>query len=199
MRVRFVLAAGLVLIAGLVLVLLVGQGQRRAGSNYVPEFGPIAELRGAGRHCETGQILPADTGALKLRLGTYGRPTPEIGVRATAPGKGVVTEGRLAAGRHEGLVVVPLRRVGEAVQGAEVCVRIGGGGRTVMYGRGQSVRLAWLREGSESRLALLPTVAHRFGLAKLNPLGSWLLPFLVLVLAGTWFIALRTVVREVGP
>jgi hypothetical protein len=199
MRVRFVVGAGLALVAGLVLVLLLGQGQRRAGSNYVPELGPAVELRGAGRHCETGQTLPADTGALKLNVGTYGQPTPAIEVRATVPGRGTVTEGRLPAGRHEGHVVVPVRRVDGMVEGAEVCLLIAGGGGTVLYGRGQNVRLAWLRPGSESRLSLMPTVAHRFGLAKLNPLGSWLLPLLVLALAATWFAALRTVVREVGP
>ena len=61
------------------------------------------------------------------------------------------------------------------------------------------MRLAWLRPGSESRLSLLPTIAHRVGLAKLNPLGSWLLPFLALVLAVAWFVAIRAVLREVGP
>jgi hypothetical protein len=36
-------------------------------------------------------------------------------------------------------------------------------------------------------------------LAKLNPLGSWLLAFLALVLAAAWLLALRTLLREVGP
>jgi hypothetical protein len=61
------------------------------------------------------------------------------------------------------------------------------------------VRLAWLRPGSESRLALLPTVAHRFGLGKLNPFGPWLLAVAGLLMALAWFLALRLVVREVEP
>ena len=199
MRVRVVIAAGLALVAGLVLVLLLLPGERRSGSNYVPEFGPAAQLRGADSHCEHGQLIPGDTGALNLLVGTYGRPTPRIDVTVTVPGQGVLTRGSLPAGHEQGRVIVPVRRVDRAVNGADVCVSTGPGGRTVLYGEGKSIRLAWLRPGSESRLSLLPTVAHRIGLAKLNPLGSWLLPFLVLVLAAAWFLALRTVLREVGP
>ena len=198
MRVKVVIGTGLALVAGLVLVLLLLPGERRAGSNYVPEYGPVTELRGQDTHCETSQLIPADTAGLNLLVGTYGRPTPRIDVTVTAPGQGVVTRGVLPAGRREGRVVVPVRRVEQAVNGADVCIRTGGR-RTVLYGRAQNVRLAWLRPGSESRLSFLPTIAHRIGLAKLNPLGSWLLPFIVLVLAAAWFVALRTVVREVGP
>ena len=199
MRVKVVIAAGLALVAGLVLVLLLLPGERRSGSNYVPEFGPVATLRGAASHCEHGQLIPADTGALKLLVGTFGKPTPRIDVTVTAPGQGTLTRGSLPAGRNEGHVIVPVERVDSAVNGADVCIATGPGGRTVLYGEASSVRIAWLRPGSESRLSLLPTIAHRLGLAKLNPLGSWLLPFLVLVLAAAWFVALRTVLREVGP
>ena len=198
MRVKVVIGAGLALVAGLVLVLLLLPAQRRAGSNYVPEYGPVTELRGSATHCEHGQLVPGDTGALNLLVGTYGRPTPRIDVRVTAPGGDVVTRGVLPAGRREGRVRVPVERVQQTVNGVDVCIRTGGG-RTVLYGRAQNVRLAWLRPGTESRLSLLPTIAHRVGLAKLNPLGSWLLAFLALVLAAAWFVALRIVVREVGP
>lgn len=198
MRVKVVIGAGLALVAGLVLVLLLLPDQRRAGSNYVPEYGPVAELRGSATHCEHGQLIPEDTAALNLLVGTYGRPTPRIAVSARAPGGGAVTRGVLPAGRREGRVVVPVKRVDQTVNGVDVCIRTGGG-RTVLYGRAENIRLAWLRPGSESRLSFLPTIAHRVGLAKFNPLGSWLLPFLALVLATAWFVALRTVVREAGP
>jgi hypothetical protein len=198
MRVKLVLAAGLAVIAALVLVLLLDDDQRRAGSNYVPEFGPVVELRGADEHCEPEQLVPGDSGALNLLVGTYGRPTPELRVTLSAPGRGVISEGRLAPGRREGRVIVPIERVEETV-GGRVCIRTGPGGRTVLYGRGEQVRLDWLRPGSESKLALLPIVAHRFGLAKPNPFGDWLLLVVGLLLAAAWVVALRTVLREVGP
>jgi hypothetical protein len=196
MQVKAVLATGLAVLAGLVLVLLLGQGERRAGSNYVPEYGPITELRGAAQRCEPGELVPGDSGALNLLVGTHGRPTPEIRVTVSAAGR-VVSTGRLAAGRHEGRVVVPIEPIRKTLPGAEVCIHTGAGGRTVLYGRGDKVRLAWLRPGSESRIGMLPTIAHRFGLAKLNPFGPWLLAVVALLAALTWFLALRLVLREV--
>ena len=89
MRVRLVIAAGLALVAGLVLILLLVPGQRRAGSNYVPEFGPVMELRGTATHCEHSQLIPADAGALNLLVGTHGKPTPRIDVPAKVDGSAV--------------------------------------------------------------------------------------------------------------
>lgn len=197
MRVKAVLGTGLAVLAGLVLVLLLGQAERRSGSNYVPEYGPVTELRGAARHCEHEELVPGDSGALNLLVGTHGRPTPDLAVTVTAQGRGLVSRGRLPSGEREGRVVIPIDPIDETVPGARVCIRTGPGVRTVLYGRGGKVRLAWLRPGSESRLAMLSTVAHRFGLAKLNPFGPWLLAVVVLVMALAWFLALRLVVREV--
>jgi hypothetical protein len=200
MPVKAVVATGLALLAGLALVLMLGQAERRSGSNYVPEQGPVTELRGAAERCQDGELVPGDTGALKLLVGTYGRPTPEITVTVTGTSSehAFISTGRLRAGEHEGHVVIPVGTIDKTVSGARVCIRTGPGGRTVLYGRGDKLRLAWLRPGSESRLAMLSTVAHRFGLAKLNPFGPWLLAVAALVLAAAWFAALRLVLREVG-
>jgi hypothetical protein len=199
MRVKVVLGAGLATIAGLLLVLLLDQDPRRSGGNYVPEWGPSVQLSGGRPHCEPGQLIPGDTGALNLAIGTYGRPTPRLDVTVRGPDGTLVTRGTMPAGQREGRLLVPVKRVPHTVQPDTVCIKASPGGRTVLYGRGGRVRLAWMRPGTESRLAMLPTIAHRLGLAKLNPFGSWLLLVLALVLAATWAIALRLVVREVGP
>jgi hypothetical protein len=180
-------------------VLVLGQAPRRAGSNYVPEQGPVTELRGAAEHCEDPELVPGDSGALDLLVGTYGRPTPDITVAVRAPGGRLVSRGRLPAGHEQGHVVIPVRTIDRTLQGARVCIRTGPGGRTVLYGRGDKVRLAWLRSGSESRLAMLGTIAHRFGLGKLNPFGAWLLLVVALLMGLAWFLALRLVLREVEP
>jgi len=198
MRVKVVLGAGLALVAGLVLVLLLGDAQRRAGGNYVPEFGPVTELRGADRRCERNQLVPGDSGALSLLVGTYERPTPEIEVTISDSDGRPVSSGRLPAGQAEGRVVIPVERVEDTTAGLDVCIATGPGGRTVLYGRGRDVRLVWMRPGSESYLALLPTVAHRFGLGKLNPFGAWLMALAALVLAAAWLAALRLVLRQAG-
>jgi hypothetical protein len=110
----------------------------------------------------------------------------------------VVTRGRRPAGGPEGRVEVPVRPVGDTTGPAEVCLVVGGGGRTVLYGSAGRVRLEWMRAGSESWLELLPVIAHRFGLAKANPLGSLLLPFAALLLVVAWVAAARLVLREMA-
>ena len=199
MRVKAVVGASVALLAGLVLFLLLAEDQRRSGGNYTPEFGPVTELRGADRHCQDGELVPADTAALRVLVGTHRRPTPELRVRVTAPDGETVSSGRLPGGRPQGRVKIPIEEVESTTGGLEVCIATGPGGRTVLYGRGDRVRLSWLRPGSESRLAMLPTVAHRFGLAKLNPFGSWLLAVVALLAIAACFVAVRLVLREVGP
>ena len=199
MRVKVVLGAGVALVAVVVAVLLLGEDQRRSGSNYTPEFGPVIELRGADLHCQDGELVPGETGGLDLLVGTHGPPTPELRVRVTDAKGNLVSSGRLSAGRPQGRVVIPVETIERTTGDLEVCIGTGPGGRTVLYGRGQTVRLAWLRPRSESQLAQLSTVAHRFGLGKFNPFGEWLLVLVVLMLAAAWFVALRLVVREAGP
>ena len=196
MRVKAVIGASLALLAALVLFLLLEEDPRRSGANFTPEFGPVIELRGADRHCQEGELVARDSAALRLLVGTHGPPTPALSVRVTGPGGELLTSGRLPAGRPQGRVVIPVDRVERTTQGLTVCVATGPGGRTVLYGRGDDVRFSWLRPGSESRLAMLSTVGHRFGLAKANPFGPWLLAVVVLLLALAWFAALRLTVRE---
>jgi hypothetical protein len=198
MRVKVVLGAGLAVVAALVLVLLLDQSPRRSGDNFVPEWGPSVQLTGGRAHCESGQLIPGDTGALNLLIGTYGQPTPRVDVTVRRPGGLPITRGTAPAGQREGRLLIPVKRVPDTIAPATVCIRPATADRTVLYGRGGRVRLAWMRPGTESRLAMLPTIAHRIGLAKLNPFGPWLLLVLALVLAAAWAVALRLVVREVG-
>jgi hypothetical protein len=198
MRIKLVLGAGLVLLIAVIAVLVLEESPRRSGSNYVPEFGPVTELRGGDRHCQDAGLVPADTAALDLLVGTHGRPTPDLDVTVTGTNGQLLARGRLPGGQQQGRVAIPTDPVEETAP-ATVCIRTGPGGRTVLYGRGEHVRLAWLRPGSESRLDLLPAVAHRFGLGKANPFGDWLLAVVALVLATTLFLAIRLVVRETGP
>jgi hypothetical protein len=193
--VRAVLAGGLLVAVVALAVVLLDGSPRQAGSNYVAEFEEAQKLRGGREHCQAGQVVPRDAAALRLLVGTYGRPAPAIDVEVTHP-DGPITSGRRPAGGSEGHLVIPLDRVDRTVGGATVCVRIGGRGRNVLYGQAGNVRLEYLRQGSESWIALAPTVAHRFGLAKANPFGSWLIVVAVLLLAGAWFVAVRTVARE---
>jgi hypothetical protein len=199
MAVRFALAAGLVLLLAAVGVTLTHSAPRPAGSNHVPEVEEAAKLeRGGGRHCQDGETIPADAAALRLLVGTYGRPVPEVRLSARRASGERVTAGERPAGGNEGHVEIPVERVEDSVSRARVCVRVGGPGRSVLYGAGGRVRLEWMRRGKESWFQLLPTVAHRFGLGRASLAGSLLLPFAALLLLTAWAMVIRLVLREVG-
>jgi len=193
-----VLAAGLALLLVAVAVTLAQSAPRSAGSNSVPRLTAVTTLAGADRHCQAAETVPADTGALRLLIGTYGRPAPAIRVTVRRSGGRPVTSGALPDGGREGQVDIPVRHVESSKPGVRVCISVAGGGRTVLYGSSDRVHLEWLRPGAESWLALLPTVTHRFALGKWNPLGSLLLPALALLLVAAWVASARLVLREVG-
>jgi 4-amino-4-deoxy-L-arabinose transferase-like glycosyltransferase len=193
--VRAVVAAGFALLLVALAVTLLQSAPRSAGSNFAPEAEEVAKLRAPAQHCQDGETLPGGTGALRLLIGTYGRPAPPIRVRVTRPGGAVVTSGRLPSGGPEGHVDIPVGEVGKSQAGVRVCIAVGGGERIVLYGGGGRLRFEWMRPGSESWLGLLPTIAHRFALGRWNPLGSLLLPVLALLLVATCLIAARLVMR----
>jgi hypothetical protein len=200
MRIRAVLAAGFVAIAvGLALVLIDSE-RRQAGSNFVPEFAEVLTIDGTGSHCQADQVIPADAATLRLLIGTYGGPTPEIGVTVRSGGE-TIASAELPAGRSEGHILIPVGPFEERREDAEVCVEVRGTGddrRTVLYGTLGQVRFEWLREGRESWLELIPTVAHRFGLGKPFLSGAWVLWLAAGLLALAWLLALRLVVRELS-
>jgi hypothetical protein len=183
-----------VLLAILALV-LTDSKPRQSGSNYAAELGPVTQVDGDGARCERGVTLPADTSSVRLLLGTYGRPTPTVAVRATEGGR-TITQGTLRGGGPEGHVTVPITPVRSETRAGRVCVRIEGSGPTVLYGSGGIVRLEFLRPGSETWLDLLPVVARRFGYGKANVFGSGLLFVAALLLLAAWLAAGRLLLRE---
>jgi 4-amino-4-deoxy-L-arabinose transferase-like glycosyltransferase len=193
--VRAVLAGGFAVLVVALAVTLLQSAPRSAGSNLVPEQEEVAKLRAPARHCQDGEILPADTGALRFLIGTYGEPAPPIGVRVTRPNGTLLTSGRLPGGGPEGHVDIPMREVDSMQGNLRVCLSIGGGDRVVLYGAAGRVRFEWMRPDSESWLGLFPTIAHRFSLGRWNPLGTLLLPVLALLLVATWVAAALLVLR----
>jgi hypothetical protein len=198
MAVRAVLAGGFLLLLAAVVFLLSQSKPRQAGSNHVPEVAEVVKRGGSWQRCQDGETVPKDAARLRLLVGTYGRPTPELRVVARGPDRERVTSGSLPPGGHEGHVEIPVRRVGETQTDVRVCVSVSGSGRTMLYGAGEGLRLEWLRAGSESWFSLVPTVSHRFGLGKANPFGSWLLALGGLVLVAVSVATARLVLRELA-
>ena len=108
MAVRAVLAAGFALLLLAVGVTLAQTAPRQAGSNHVPEIEEAVKLRGDGRHCQPRQTLPEGAAAVRLLVGTYGRPAPGVRVTARTRAGESVTTGRRPAGGEEGRLEIPV-------------------------------------------------------------------------------------------
>jgi hypothetical protein len=198
MAVRVVLAAGLVLLLAAIVFTLTQSVPRAAGSNHIPEIEEAAKFgKTGGRHCQTGETIPGDAVALRLLVGTYGRPAPEMRVTARRRGGETFMTGERPAGGREGRLEISVVPVPQTVTGVRICIQVRGG-RTVLYGAAGRVRLEWMRASSESWFALVPTVAHRFGLGRASLAGSAMLPLVALLVLAAWAAVIRLVLREVG-
>jgi hypothetical protein len=191
-----VLAVGMLAIASVASVTLLQRSPRRSGANLTSNRGFVIPLPGGQQLCEPGELVPADTGAIKLTARARGLSGPALGVAITGPG-GRVGTGRLGGGWRTGAISIPNSRVTSTV-GATVCVsnlgsqQVDFGGSTpdssfVIQIAGRPfdgrLRIEYLRPGRESWLQLVPALSHRFSLAKSDLVRHWAAPAaLVLVL-----------------
>jgi hypothetical protein len=210
-----VVAVGLCAIAVAFAVMLLGSSPRRSGSDLTPNGAFVAVLGAGQQTCQGGEPLPADTSALQMTIGTYGAPGPPLRVVVTGADGRVLTSGGLPAGWRQGVVRIPVAHVATATQGTRVCLQdaeaLGGtrtialagdlpdpgysmtvAGRTVAGGR---LRYDYMRPGSESWLALAPTLVHRFTLAKAGFLRSWSWVLALALVLATAALAVRTILK----
>ena len=188
--VRAALALGLLVIVAGAVVLLSSSETRRAGTNAVRGNALLSQSSGnATRLCQGGELLPRDTGAIRLSLAAGGSG-PRLTLTASAGGR-VLTHGSRAAGWSGGAVTIPVQRVGRTVDQVRVCAGLGAGSPVAL--RGQAVpagtndpaaaalagapatgrlRIDYLRPGRESWWSYASTVAHRIGLARTRT-GLW--------------------------
>jgi hypothetical protein len=208
--VRLVVVIGslALLIAGL--VTLLQRAPRRAGTNLTANTGFVIPLEAGELLCEPGELVPGDTGALRLSISSGAVPGPRLDATIEAAGRRLAA-GDLASGWRSGTVTIPISHVRTTEQGATVCIvnhgasriSIGGSvpdanfymaiGGKPLSGR---MRIEYMRPGSESWLALLPTLAHRFALAKADLVRHWAATAALLLMLFAVVLALRTVLRE---
>ena len=212
-RARTVLAVGIGAIVAVFAVLLLHRGQRRSGSDLTPNGAFVASLGPGQQACQEGELLPADTAALRITIGTYGRLGPPVRLTVTGPHGETLTAGGLGAGWRQGVVQIPVAHVSSATEGARVCllsagpqpIALGGdlpdpgyhlevAGRTI-EGR---LRYDYMRPGHESWLELLPTLVYRSTLAKSGLVRHWAWAGALLLMLAAAAVAVRTLVREEG-
>ena len=185
--VRLTLALSVLAIVVAASAILQQRAPRLAGTNLTADVGFVVPLRAGQELCEPGELLPGDTGALRLSATADGSPGPPLGVSISGS-DGPVSVGALAAGWRPGAILIPVRRVPDDLAGATVCVR-NRGSRAVSFGgsvpdSGFQIELAgeplsgrlrieYMRPGRESWLQLLPALAYRFSLGKSGLLRHW--------------------------
>ena len=215
---RWVAAVGVCALVAALALALTRSEPRRSGTNMTPAGAFVIGLMAGQEACQESEVLPADTSAIRLTVGTHGQPGPPLEAIVTAPSGRVLTSGRLAAGWHEGLVRIPVKHVSTASEETRVCIREGrsaaGQAPIALAGNNQlgfvmqvagkespgvRLRLDYMRAGSESWYQLLGTIAHRFSLGKAGFLRHWeWWAALVLILA-TAVLAIATILRSDAP
>ncbi len=207
---RVVVVLGLLALVAGALATLLQSAPRRAGTNLTANTGYVIPLQAGEQLCEPGELLPGDTGALRLSVSSGGvAPGPRLDVTIGVGTRSLAT-GRLAAGWHSGLLTIPVSRIRETQQGATICLvnrgdhSISFGGSVpdadfyvVLGGKPLSgrMRIEYMRPGSESWFALLPTLTHRFSLAKADLVRHWAAPAALLLMLLAVYLAVRTIVR----
>lgn len=211
--VAVVLVLGLLAIAIAGVVALSRSEPRRSGTNLISDVGFVIPLAPGQQLCEPGELLPGDTGALRLTADSGAYPGPRLRASIIAP-QGPVSSGELKPGWRSGAVLIPLERVARTLPSATVCLQ-NAGSRGVLFGGSTPasgfviedagkplsgrLRIEYMRPGSESWVALLPTLVHRFSLAKSDIVRHWAWIAVVVLMALAVGLAARTVLREGAP
>jgi hypothetical protein len=214
---RRALGVGAVLAFGMLLLLLAGvvallqRAPRRSGTNLTADAGYVIELAPSQHLCEPGELLPGDTGALKLDVATEaGSRVPPLIATLDGP-TGRLATGRLRGGEPAGMILLPVEPVVRRTQGGTVCIRNLG---TVSVRFGGSVpdqafvievagkpllgrmRVEYMRPGRESWFGLLPTLAYRFSLAKSDLVRHWEVWAVLVLMLTSLALAARTLIRD---
>ena len=204
-------AVGLAAVVVIFALVLAHSGQRRSGSDLTPNGAFVAALGAGQQTCQGGELLPADTAAVQITIGTYGAPGPGLRLTFTGPHGEALASGGLPAGWRQGAVRIPVTHVSSATEGVRVCLANVGPQRIAIAGDlpdpGNQMDVAhtsvegrlrydYMRPGRESWFELLPTLVYRSTLAKSDLVRHWAWAAALLLMLFAVGLALRTVLRD---
>jgi hypothetical protein len=200
MRVHISLTVGLTLAALGLGVVLSRSPAVVARSNDVPIERPIGIASKAFAGCQAEEALPSGTTAIRLALEAQLGPRVRVKVLR---GRAVLTRGERAAGWSRQSVTVPVQALDRPVADVSVCFSMAPRNETVFF-KGANVagttgpvldgriRIEYLRPGSRSWLALVPSLARRMSLGRATS-GTWIVlaaavAMLVVVAIASWLV-----------
>jgi len=191
----------------LVLVHVLAHGRTQiASTDRVDPLAFVVVLTPGSRLCQQDEIVPSDTAALRMTIGTYGDPGPRLAFAVTVPDPAgptatrLLASGVLAHGWQQGKVRIPIApRVRGNHTGATVCIsnlgatQVAIAGSTVLgdygfndYLNGRyyaaEVRVDYMLPGRPSWLEMVPRLAYRMTLGKggVGAIG-WIAPLLAML------------------
>jgi hypothetical protein len=196
-RARIALAAGFVLLALAIGFALTRSPPAVAGSNGVPLEGTIAHVPGGLGACQAHTLLPA--GATAVRVSLYAGIGPRVSVRVVSAHGRLLASGVRGSGWRGESPNVALRAPKSGATDTTFCFALGSSGESVGLdgstarpgegavaqgggALGVRLRIVYLRPGGRTWLALIPSVARRFGLGRWAA-GTWV-ALLVALLVG---------------
>ncbi len=188
--VRVALVAGLALMAIAIAIVLTRSPPEVAATDGIPFAHIVAIAPGGGVACQSGELLPAHTTAIRVSLAADLGPMVKADI-VSAAGR-ALTSGERAPGWGAGVVTVPVRPLPQAFTNATVCVSFTGAYERIdFYGKLTPARVAarsnrgplagrlrieYLRSGQATWWSLATAVARHMGLGR-----AW---------SGTWIAAL---------
>lgn len=200
-----VLVCGLALILGAVTVTLARAPLVVAGTNSITTDTIIAETRGKLSVCQTGEVVPGGTTAVRVWVGGNIQPTVRLQILS---GSRVISRGSHLGGELGINVTIPVARVPNTISNATICLTLGEALEDVQVlgeasSRGASgathgrVRIEYLRPGPRSWWSLGSSVARSLGLGR-EPSGSWVALIPIALLATAIFLTSSMIVGRVG-
>jgi hypothetical protein len=212
---RVVAVVGIGALAVVILAMLLHGGPRRSGTDRTPDGSFVLTLGAGQQTCQEGELLPADTAALRMTIGTYGTPGPPLKASVLGASGRVLTRGGLAAGWRQGIISIPVHHVSHAQAPVRVCLTdaaAGGAGKIAIAGTrgepgstmsvdsapepGVRVRIDYMRPGRETWLQMLPTLAHRLSLGKSGLVRGWAWIAVPLLMLLAIILALRVALAD---
>jgi hypothetical protein len=205
-----VIAVGMLAILGFGIGILLKREPRSGGANLATDTGFVIPLAHGQQLCDPGEIVPADTAALRVSAEARG-PAPELSA-TIASGSMPSRSGRLGAGWHTGTLDIPVARVTQTIVGT-VClanrganeVRLGGSApnSSIIQIAGKPFdgrpRVEYMRPGRESWLSLLPALSHRFSLGKSDLVRHWAAAAAIVLVLIAVAVTIRAVLGEERP
>jgi hypothetical protein len=219
---RWALAGALLAIVVALIVLLTGRQAQIASTDRVPNYTFVTELYSGQQLCQANEIVPAGTAALRMTIGTYGKPGPPLAIAISAPASYArkapmrrISTGGIAKGWRQGVISMPVTRVTRIHAEANVCIANRGPWPVAIAGTtppanyyvadsvdgnalSSEVRIDYMFAGRPSWFAMLSTIAERMTLGKGSYIGwmGWIAPLLLML--ALVIVLVRVLLREEG-